>query len=388
MTKEQFVEKAKKVHGDKYDYSKVNFVDKNTEVCIICPKHGEFLQKPANHLKGYGCKKCGIEIVSKKLSLDTKKFIEKAVEIYGDKYDYSKTNYLNNHTHVTVTCKKHGEFTVTPCDFLDGHGCKKCANEERSKKTRGTKEQFIEKAKKVHGDKYDYSKVDYINTRTDVCIICPKHGEFFITPHEHLGKRGCKQCGIESRLKKRSLTLEQFIEKAKKAHGNKYDYSKVKTYINGKQKLPIVCRKHGLFHQRAEDHLNGHGCPKCMTSKMEDEIMVMLRLHGFDYIYREKSLPGISEIDIYIPKLKVGIECQGKQHFEPVDFNGEGIDAATENFTKQVERDRKKKNECEKQGIRLLYFSDLKRDFPYEVFTDKEKLLEEIKNGPENKEHI
>ena len=388
MTREIFIEKATKKHNGKYDYSKVNFESPEKEVCIICPKHGEFWQKPANHLRGYGCKKCQYEKASEKLSSTTEEFIKKAKKIYGDKYTYDKVQYKKSNIDVCITCPEHGDFFVTPNDFLDGHACKKCAAFSRSKKLSSNTEEFIKKAKLIHGDKYDYSKTEYSGNDIAVCIICPEHGEFFQTPHSHLKGRGCKKCGIDRRVKRQALTLEEFIEKARKKHGDKYDYSLIKEYKRGKQKVPIICKKHGVFYQRAEDHLFGHGCSKCTMSKMEEEIMDMLKLNGYEFVYREKGLSGISEIDIYIPGIKVGIECQGKQHFEPVDFNGEGLTKATENHISQVERDKKKKIECERRGIRLLYFSDIEMDFPYEVYTNKEKLLEEIKNGPENKRRV
>ena len=114
-----------------------------------------------------------------------------------------------------------------------------------------TKEEFIEKAKKLHGDKYDYSKVEYIDYLTKVCIICPKHGEFWQTPSNHLNKtksKGCLKCGIENTNYKNTYTKEEFIEKAKTIHGNKYDYSKVE-YLKSNKKICIICPKHGEFWQ-------------------------------------------------------------------------------------------------------------------------------------------
>ena len=265
MTKEVFIEKATKKHNGKYDYSKVIFEGLEKEVCIICPVHGEFWQKPKNHLRGYGCKKCQYEKLAKENASTTKKFIESARKIYGNKYSYDKVVYKKSNVSVCITCPEHGDFFITPNDFLDGHGCQKCASISRSKKRSSNTEDFIRKARLLHGNKYDYTKVEYSGNNTKVCIICPKHGEFWQTPHSHLNGRGCKICGIESRAQKRSLTLADFIEKAKQKHGNKYDYSLIKSYKNGKQKIPIICKKHGIFYQRVEDHLFGHGCSRCMT---------------------------------------------------------------------------------------------------------------------------
>ena len=162
-----FIEHAREVHGDKYDYSKVNYINSTTEVTIICPVHGEFKQKPIFHLQGCGCKKCS----SKKYT--TEKFIEAARNIHGDKYDYSKVDYVDCFTDVTIICPVHGEFQQTPHIHLQGAGCSECSGHKRY-----TTETFIAAARKVHGDKYDYSKVEYINSYTEVTIICPNHGEF------------------------------------------------------------------------------------------------------------------------------------------------------------------------------------------------------------------
>ena len=145
--------------------------------------------------------------------LTTEEFIKKAKTVYGDEYDYSKVNYINCDTKVTVICKKHGEFEVRPDHFYDGHGCPKCGSKRGGDKIRKTKENFIKEAKKVHGDKYDYSKVEYETARKKVCIICPEHGEFWQTPDAHLKGAKCPKCSHQSY----SYTTEEFIEMAKKS---------------------------------------------------------------------------------------------------------------------------------------------------------------------------
>ena len=181
LTTEGFINKAKKIHGDKYDYSKVEYVNAKTKVCIICPEHGEFWQTPDNHLKGFGCTKCN-------------SFIKKIKEVHNDKYNYSKVNYVDSKTKVCIICPKHGEFWQTPNAHLQGQGCPKCSIEYNKKRMSLTTEEFIKKAKEIHGDKYDYSKTDYINADTKVCIVCKKHGEFWQKPYKHLQGQGCPKC--------------------------------------------------------------------------------------------------------------------------------------------------------------------------------------------------
>ena len=121
--------------------------------------------------------------------LTTEDFIKKAKEVHGDKYDYSKVVYKGNRTLVTIVCPIHGEFQQKPSNHLSGNGCPDCSGNKRL-----TTEDFIKKAREVHGDKYDYSKVKYVNTSTKVCIVCPEHGEFQQTPNDHLGGKGCPNC--------------------------------------------------------------------------------------------------------------------------------------------------------------------------------------------------
>ena len=190
MNTKEFIEKAKKVHGERYDYSKVKYVNTMSKVCIICPIHGEFLQTPNKHLSGNNCPKCSHQSYLH----TTDSFIKEAKKIHGDKYDYSKVNYINSHTKVCIICKEHGEFWQLATNHLRGKGCPMCKKNTISNKLKSNKEEFIKKAKKIHGNKYDYSKIEYINNTTKVCIICPKHGEFWQTPNAHLKGKGCKSC--------------------------------------------------------------------------------------------------------------------------------------------------------------------------------------------------
>ena len=262
MTTEEFIQKAKAVHGDKYDYSKVEYVNAYTKVCVLCPKHGEYLQRPAEHLRGYGCSKCGHEYVATLRKKTEKWFLEKAHEVHGNKYDYSQIKYNNVTSKVCIICPKHGEFWQTPRDHLQGAGCRKCSIMHASVIRKKSTADFIEQARRVHGNQYDYSKVHYINGESKVIIICPKHGEFQQKPANHLHGSGCPICGQE-RIRQQNLkTTKWFLEQAHIVHGEKYDYSKVK-YIDSSTKVCIICPEHGEFWQLPGSHLKGHGCIVC-----------------------------------------------------------------------------------------------------------------------------
>ena len=198
LTKEEFIRRAKLIYGDYYDYSKVVYIDSKTKIIIICPVHGEFKQLPDSHLKGNGCWECGIKKRSISNSTTQVEYINKLKSKYIN-LNFDKTNFKHSRKKLIVTCLKHGDFYQRADLLLLGHGCKKCSNDIRGNKLSkihsSNKEEFIEKAKSIHGKKYDYSKIVYINSWTKVCIICPDHGEFWQTPNAHISqKQGCPIC--------------------------------------------------------------------------------------------------------------------------------------------------------------------------------------------------
>mgnify|MGYP000623586680 CR=1 FL=1 len=370
LSKEDFIKKAKKIHGDKYDYSKVEYVNCMTKVCIICPEHGEFWQNPNSHLQGHGCSKCKCDKLREEKTSSKEEFIKKAREKHGDKYDYTKVDYVNSNTKVCVKCPEHGEFWQIPADHTQGHGCPKCGG-----KYSPTKEEWIALANEVHNGKYDYSKVDYVNNKTKVCIICPEHGEFWQEAKSHINGNGCPNCSYEANGERCRSSKEEFIKKAREKHGDKYDYSKVE-YVNCETKVCIICPEHGEFWQRPNNHLQGAGCPKCNLSHLERDVMNYLDDAGINYDYQKRfNWLGKQSLDFYLPDYNVGIECQGGQHFFPVEHFG-----GDKGFKKTLKRDKRKKALCEKHDIKLLYYSNLGIEYPYDVFEDLDLLFKEIKN--------
>ena len=312
-----FIEKAKKVHGEKYDYSKVVYSNSKTKVEIICPIHGSFWQSPDNHLQKNGCPACGKIISANSRRFTTKKFIEMALEVHGDIYDYKNSSYINNDTKVEIICPIHGSFWQSPYNHINRrHGCPVCGKEKiinNNKKNTKTTKNFIKEARIVHGNIYDYSKVNYINAKTKVEIICPIHGSFVQTPGSHLNKNGCPVCGKEkvANINKRNTkTVETFIYDANIVHGNIYDYSKV-NYINSTTKVEIICPKHGTFLQRPNDHLQGQGCPSCAGSRSQNEVADFIKSIGFSTETNNRTIISPLEIDIYITEKNVAIEYHG-----------------------------------------------------------------------------
>ena len=285
-------------------------------------------------------------------------FIKEATEKHKGKYDYSKVEYVNNKTKVCIICSnpEHGEFWQSPSVHLRSGGCPKCGQIVRNDSKRLSLLEFIKKSRKVHGDKYDYSKVEYVNAHTKVCIICPEHGEFWQKLNDHTNGQGCPTCAHEANGERKRLSKEEFIKRANEKHGDKYNYSKV-DYVNNQAKVCIICPEHGEFWQTPNSHLNGVGCPKCNLSHLERSVMNYLDNMGITYDYQKRfNWLGKQSLDFYLPDYNVGIECQGGQHFFPVDFAGKGVEWACKEFNKLVSRDKKKKALCEEHGIKLLYF--------------------------------
>jgi len=268
LTTKDFIDRSLKVHGDKYDYSEVNYINCKIKVSIICKKndHGIFEQTPDSHVRGANCPKCDNE--NRTHSFED--FLERALKIHGNKYNYDKVIYKKSNIKVTIHCPidGHGDFEMRPSSHLGSkQGCPICG--DMSKST----EEFIKDSQQVHGNLYDYSKVNYINSKTKVTIICliPGHGEFDQLPTNHISKaneNGCPKCAPNKKSSR-----EEFIERSKKIHGEEtYGYDQV-VYITSKDKVIINCPKedHGNFKQAPDVHLGQkQGCPICANEHRND----------------------------------------------------------------------------------------------------------------------
>lgn len=235
--------------------------------------------------------------------MDTTEFIRKARTVHLDKYDYSNSEYIGTHGKVEIICPEHGAFFQTATNHLSGKGCKQCGRNKTAKQQRSNTTDFIEKAKSVHGDQYDYSKVDYVKNDLKVIIGCPLHGEFEQTPSSHLSGKGCMHCGVqqsvESIKSRMTLSKDEFVRRAKEKHSGKYDYSKVE-YVKYDLKVIIICPVHGEFEQSPNKHLCGRGCPTCGRERtikhnfltLEDFIRKAKSVHMDRYDYSNSAYTG------------------------------------------------------------------------------------------------
>jgi hypothetical protein len=292
LGKEGFIEKARKIFGDKYNYDKVDYVDAHTRVTITCPTHGDFIIQPYVHLQNHGCKWCGVEKRSDAARTGTDKFIKQAKEVHGDQYDYSKVIYTNRHNPVTIICPKHGEFPQAPGNHIGSkQGCPKCGIEKNAEKSRKSQDEFIKQAKELHKGKYSYDDVVYINALTPVQITCPTHGNFPQEPNSHLrppSGQGCPRC----RDSKGELFISEILESLEIDFVPQKEFDDCTNQIRGR-----YCRK--------------------------------------------------LKFDFFLPELNTIIEFDGAGHFQPIRASVKTIDG-------QIKRDKIKNKYCNDNNIKLI----------------------------------
>jgi len=302
--------------------------------------------------------------------LSAKQFEQKAKKVHGNKYDYSLVDYKNAKTKVKIVCPKHGVFEQTPNNHLRGRSCPICSNRDK-KDTKW----FINKAKEIHSDKYDYSLSNYKNAKTKVKIICPEHGEFEQTPDAHLRGQGCPFCGIKTNTKNKiEKSKKIFFQKAKKIYPN-FDYFHV-NYLGLDTKVKIVCDKGHSFNQTPYHHMyRFQGCPICNASSGEQIIINWLNNNGykekfeFQKVFEDckdkKPLP----FDFFIPSKNLLIEYQGEQHYKQVSKFG-----GRKDFLLRKHHDWLKRRYAKSNRINLL-------TIPYWNVNMLSSILEEEING-------
>lgn len=358
-TFENFVQESIAIHGNYYNYSKTCETYKNvrSKVIIECPIHGEFEQIAKNHLRGGGCKKCAKQKIldsNKNRAMTNEEFIKSAINLHGNYYGYSKVDYVNYNTPVIINCPIHGEFKQLPSVHLRPNGCKKCGTIKSTEVRTTSRDEIIRTFKDKHGNYYDYSKVNYINSEVKVIISCPKHGEFEQSPVNHARGAGCMQCFRDKPSKNRK-TLISFINDSKVKHGDKYDYSKVQ-YITNRIPVTIICNTcNKEFEQDPHSHLAGYGCPSCKMSIGESIIENFLINHSINFEYEKIFKDCKTEtghwlsFDFYLQDYNLCIEYDGIQHFKSI-----GND---EKFQTIVKNDSIKNLYCQEKNIKLLRIS-------------------------------
>lgn len=296
MKIEAFLEKAKRIFGDRYDYYKVNYINNKTKVIIICKIHGEFSQSPQSHLKGSNCKSCSKIIIANKKSITKKEFFTRVNKKHNFKYDYSKVKFTKLKQNIIIICPIHGEFSQRASSHFY-NGCINC----RDDSYRRSVKEVIDKANFIHNNKYNYIDfVCYKNNKQILNILCKTHGIFHKTVADHLYGSGCDNCNI---IIHNDNAYNDFITKANIVHGNEYKYINNNFHLS--KKINVICNIHGEFKQNKSNHISGSKCPKCVKINRRltlDEFLVKANLeHNNKYDY--------SEVKFDLVKDKIKIIC-------------------------------------------------------------------------------
>jgi len=261
FNKEQWIQKAKKTHGDKvFDYSLVPEDVKGEDyVSIICSEGHQWNVMFQSHCYRNGCPECYNQRRGETLVLTQEEFITRAKSQHGEYYDLSMAIYVGAFEPIDVICPEHGLFHIKAGQFIYGRGCYKCGRIRIGDSHRLTPEQFITKAKAIHGDKYDYSKVNYTTTQNKITIICPDHGDFVMQANEHINshKSGCVFCS------RSTLHPDDFIQDCIAIHGDRYDLSQIE-YTGYHDYITPICPEHGMWKTTANTFLKSN-CPTCAT---------------------------------------------------------------------------------------------------------------------------
>ena len=283
----------------------------------------------------------------------TSQFILEAKAKHGDKYDYSQTEYHNSRTKLVIRCPDHGLFSQLAAEHLRGCGCRKCHYQNLGNDRRTPTRAIIQQFRRTHGDRYEYSLVEYVNMDAKVTIVCKKHGPFQQRPVSHIKGHGCWKCRNEKMSILQRSSLEQILERFHAAHGDRYCYSEVHAVKNNRQKVRLICPLHGVFLQSVTKHASGEGCPSCHASRGENRVAQTLDWMDLEY-EREKRFPSCRDkrslpFDFYVPSQETLIEYDGPQHREELPrFN----------FPLIRRHDRMKTAWAEKHGFQLIRIPD------------------------------
>lgn len=256
-----FIRRCTERWGDRYDLSRTIYLAAKKPIIVVCPKegHGEFKVNNAESFPR-GTAQCPQCQPHQKLTIS--RFLALAKEAHGNKYIYNDLNTLTYSGKILITCKKHADFVQTIGSHLSGNGCPDCGNENAGLQQRKLLNVAIADFQKVHGNTYDYSKVEYVGNETPIIIICPSHGAFSQLPNNHMRGKGCPLCGREMAALNRAKDTATFVKEAQDEWGNIYDYSE-SIYQSAKDHVVIICREHGRFEKTPDKHIRGQGCPGC-----------------------------------------------------------------------------------------------------------------------------
>lgn len=302
LTQETVLARFRETHGDRYDYSQVEYVHSQAKVVIICPEHGPFPQGPAEHARGQGCPRCARRRQTGAPPLAWDEIEERLLTVHGGKYAYDGTGYRDTTSKIRATCPLHGDFWPEVNAHLRGkYGCRECSYVERGQAKQMKFEEFLQRAREKFGYRLQYDPWSW-DTHTNIGLKrlrlrCPEHGWQELKPVNHLNSPlGCPACGNLLAGDKRRLTTEEFIARSVVVHEGKYGYQKT-VYTNAADKLVITCPEHGDFSQAAANHMAGHGCPACAPGGFDPDlpaIVYYIRIDTLDGVFYKIGITNLS----------------------------------------------------------------------------------------------
>ncbi len=348
LSQEEVINNFKNVHGNKWDYSLVNYKSTHIKVIIICPKHGEFKQTPSAHLRGDGCPKC------RGMYRTTEEAIALFENVHKGRYDYSKYNYITCESLGIIICRIHGEFKMSFHNHLAGKGCKRCGIQKNINNQKKKIYDLLKEFDLSHNNSnisFSYPDIEkyYINNHTKIPILCNQCKKvFWREPITHKKGFSCPYCSGWHR------TLNEWIEIFENIHGkNKYGYSEIHEINSSNEIISVKCYKHGIFKTKASYHQQGSGCPKCKLSHGENIIEIFLKENNIIYEIQKKfkdcKYKNFLKFDFYLPEYNMCIEYDGGLHFKPVEYFG-----GEEAFEKTKMRDQIKNDYCKNNNIKLV----------------------------------
>ena len=248
--------------------------------------------------------------------------IDKMKKIHSGKYEYViESDVVRSHDKIGVICPLHGIFYQEYRNHLKGTGCKKCANIEKNEKKKLTTGEFINRSKEIHGETYDYSRTCYVNSSTDVTIICKKHGEFQQKPFKHLYGHGCPKCRLKF------PNTSDFVSECKKIHGNNLTYENTE-YTDTNHKVVVTCPRHGDFSKYPYQLINRkEGCPKCSLEEASKKLTLTTEQFKENYAQRYGNIYDLSFIDYKNCDTKIPVIC----HTTDANGNEHGLFYITPN---------------------------------------------------------
>lgn len=317
ISKEERLRQFEEIHKDKYDYSKFEYHGVDEKSIFICKTHGEFEQNVWNHLKGHGCAKCRNEDSKLRMTKSHEDFIKEAAIKHENKYDYSLCIYEASKKKVLINCPKHGGFFQTPGSHLNGNGCPKCGLELIAISRRISSEHFIENARKVHGERYDYSSLKYFDHDTKVEIKCRDHGSFYQNPISHLIGKGCPRC----RKSKGEEMVRQILELSNIVFETQKSFDSLLSEKGGNLLFDFFIPQYNLliefdgwqhknflkwFHKTYDNFERSQKRDETKNNWAKDNKYNLIRLDKIDEKYM------IDKLSLFIPSLKSHTTDGGK----------------------------------------------------------------------------